>query len=207
MKLTLMTLAVLGAMTSNGMADDLVTAARACAADADSDRRLLCYDGVFRTQVESPPIEGKGKWVVQTDTSKLTDSRNAVAYLSSEDTFPARFGGSEKHAEMWIRCFENATSFQIGFADHFLADNGSYGKVTYRIDDKKAQSKGMAESTDHSVLGLWNGGSSIPLIKSMIGGKRMIVRLTPFNESSLEATFDIAGVAEAIKPVRETCKW
>lgn len=35
----------------------------------------------------------------------------------------------------------------------------------------------------------------------------MIVRFTPFNESPVTAKFNITGLEEAIKPLRDSCGW
>ena len=65
----------------------------------------------------------------------------------------------------------------------------------------------MRESTDNRALGLWRGGESIPVIKSMLGKRRMIVRATPYGDSPFMAEFIIAGLDEEIEPLRNACSW
>jgi type VI secretion system protein VasI len=65
----------------------------------------------------------------------------------------------------------------------------------------------MEESTNNRSLGLWSGGRSIPVIKQMFGKKQMIARMRPFNENAFTVTFNISGLEEASKPLRNACGW
>jgi len=85
--------------------------------------------------------------------------------------------------------------------------HGGYGTVEYRVDDKNAGKREFEASTDNSALGLWSGRKSIPFIKSMLAGKEMIFRFTPFGSSPVTARFEIDGLDEAIKPLRKECGW
>ena len=88
-----------------------------------------------------------------------------------------------------------------------MADIQGYGTITYRIDDQPARKKEFGESTNNEVLGLWNGGTAIPFIKSLFGAETLRVRAMPFNESALETTFSVAGLTEEIGPLRKACGW
>ncbi|RYF35466.1 MAG: hypothetical protein EOO38_28875 [Cytophagaceae bacterium] len=81
------------------------------------------------------------------------------------------------------------------------------GRVTFRVDNQKAETKNFEESNDHEALGLWSGGSSIPWIKSLFGGDRMYVEATPYSESRISDFFPIAGLEESVTPLREACGW
>lgn len=151
------------------------------------------------------PIPGI-QWSVQSGTSAIDDSRTVTLRVSSDNQISGRFGG-RGHAVLLLRCMENKTNVLISFNDHFMADIQGYGNVTYRIDDRKAATKGFEESTDNKWLGLWSGGSAIPFIKGMFGGEKMVVRATPFNESPVEVTFRIGELESKITPLREACGW
>ena len=182
---------------------------KTCAAMSDADKRLLCYDGIFRvkrTAATSMSARMNGKWNVRREVSRIDDSSTVVLSIKSDDNFLGKYG-AEKHASMIIRCMENTTSIYFKFGDHFLADIQGYGALTYRLDDRKPGKKSLDVSTDNEALGLWAGGSSIPFIKQMLGTESLVVRVTPFNESSITATFDIRGIDEAVQPVREACSW
>lgn len=181
---------------------------KACAVMSDAGQRLLCYDGIFKetksSEQASPAVNAK--WQLSTTKSKIDDSATTTVTLDSDDDFAGKYGGREK-ATMIIRCQENATSLYFIIGDHFLSDIQGYGEVTYRIDDRKAATKGFDVSTDNKALGLWSGGTAIPFVKQILGSKSLVIRVTPYSESAITATFDTSGADEAVKPVRENCKW
>jgi len=75
------------------------------------------------------------------------------------------------------------------------------------LDDQNPIVKRMDVATNNEAVGLWSGGASIPFIKSMIGKKRMVVRITPYGENTREMTFPIEGLEYFIDPLRESCNW
>lgn len=149
---------------------------------------------------------GTGSWVVTEDKSAFDDSRTVVLSLDSIEPIRGQFG-SPAPARIYLRCQENTTSLFLVLNDLFLADIQGFGSVDYRIDDQKADSVRMANSTDNKALGLWDGGSAIPFIKKLEGGQNVVLRATPFNESPVEFSFDLTGLTPALIPLKEACKW
>jgi len=177
-----------------------------CAKIQADNQRLECYDLIFKQERVGGPTQGVGAWRVTEDVSLIDDSRTVFLRLTSEDSHPGRFGGREK-SYLAIACRENTTSLWMTFADNFMSSNAGSGSVTYRIDDEEARSQGFRESNDNSALGLWNGSTAIPFVKRLIGNERLVVRATPFSESSVTATYDIRGLENAIVPLRQACNW
>jgi len=149
---------------------------------------------------------GTGDWVVTTDTSQMDDSESVFLWLDSQESIPGRFGGPGK-AKLLLRCKESKTNVLLTVNEHFLASIQGYGTVTYRIDDRKAAKVNMQESTDNMALGLWDGSAPTSFIKLLMTGQTIVFRVTPFNESPLEFTMHLAGLEEALKPLRAACKW
>lgn len=179
-----------------------------CAKIEGSTNRLFCYDDISKKvePIVSPPELTKGSdWIVDSNKSKINDKTNYSLNLESENEFAGRFQSSTR-ATLMIVCREGRTDFFISMGDLFLADNSSYGSVTFRTDKDKARQISMKESTDNSALGLW-GGSSIKFLKSLFGKSKLFARVTPFNESSVDAEFNITGLEKAIAPLRSGCKW
>lgn len=141
---------------------------------------------------------------MRSETSKFDDRTNVFLTTQSEEALSCRFNSGT--ATLVVRCLENTTSVVLVTGCH-MADLGSYGKVEYRIDDRRASSVRMRESTDNKALGLWRGGQAIPFAKRLFGADRLLMRFTPYGESSMTASFDISGLEEAIKPLREACHW
>lgn len=170
--------------------------------------RLACYDKeVGRTPTQERVPTDAGEWSVRKETSKLTDQANVYAAVESEEVINCGWNRGEK-IRLFVRCMENSTSLIFQTGCHMTSSEyNDYGDVTYRLDDDKARTVGMQESTNHRSLGLWSGGRSIPVIKQMLGKSQMVVRMTPYGESPFTASFNIAGLDEAIAPLREACGW
>ena len=180
--------------------------------------RLVCYDKESgRTPVVGPiadeanispdaPLD-KGLWLVRQKTSDFQDTKDIYLTLQSENTLACQRYGEPKKASMMIRCMENTTAILISTECHVASGHGGYGRVEYRVDDKSAGKREFDASTDNSALGLWSGHKSIPFIKSMLDGKEMIFRFTPYGNSPLTVRFEIDGLDEAIKPLRKECGW
>ncbi len=150
--------------------------------------------------------EDRGNWRVSEDKSAFDDSRTVVLSLSSDQPIAGRFAAASP-AEIYLRCQENSTSLYLVLNDQFLSDIQGFGSVDYRIDEQKASVARMTASTDNQALGLWDGGKSIPLIKKLMMGKSVVFRATPFNESPIEFSFTLAGLENAVRPLKEACVW
>jgi type VI secretion system protein VasI len=178
-----------------------------CKSIIDDQARLACFDLAYGVRTIAPTDgPSPGKWQKSVQQSALTDEKTVVLRLSSDDEIRGQFGDTGP-ATLILRCLENTTSAYFLFNDHFLADIQGYGKVDYRLDQNTMRSANMDVSTDNKALGLWSGGKSIPFLKAMLGHSTMVVRATPFNESSVTVTFDISGIDGAIQELRDTCHW
>lgn len=159
---------------------------------------------------EAPPPEDQpadtGAWIVRTDKSALDDSQSVFVSLDSTTILPGQYGGSGQPTLM-LRCMENQTSAYLTMMDYFLSDIQGYGRVDYRVDERKAQHANMAVSTDNHAVGYWSGKAAIPFIKTLFDGKSAVFRLTPYNESPVEFSFELSGVETATMSLREACKW
>lgn len=196
-------------------------AAAPCAHELDESRRLDCYDefhdyakpGAQKAGDESDGSDPVGErpvapgvWDVYRGTSELTDERTVMLATSAyTSTNCGRLHGWGR-VQVVLRCKENTTSLYLRTHCH-LTDHAEYGKVDWRVDKKPRQILRMDESTDKRALGLWSGSRSIPVIKRMLGGKRLTVRFTPYGENSKTASFPIANLKSAIKPLRAACHW
>lgn len=151
-------------------------------------------------------VADTGKWEVSEDVSAFDDTRTVILSLESSEPIRGQFGPPGP-AVLILRCMENTTAAYLLLNDLFLSDIEGYGMVEYRIDEQQANAIRMWSSTDNKALGLWDGGKSIPFIKTLIDGERIVLRATPFNESPVEFAFDLAGLETAITSLREACAW
>jgi type VI secretion system protein VasI len=194
---------------SNSKAENLKIAPEDCAQIELNNLRLECYDSNFRPQErvnEPSPSVVQTKWNTRTVISPVDDSTNVFLSLEGDNGIIDRYG-RRTEMSITIACRENTTSLYIHFGGHFMSDSFGAGRVTYRVDKRKAQVKSFTESNNHEALGLWNGGTSIPFIKNIFGGEKLYISATPYSESSVSDTFSIAGLESAIAPLRKACNW
>ena len=104
-----------------------------------------------------------------------------------------------------LRCQQKATQAYI---DVGMASNVEYGHdgatVTLRFDKAAATKQHMAQSTDREALFF---SQAVATIKQMTAHSTMLFEFVPFNASPAMTTFNLTGLAEAVKPLREACKW
>lgn len=200
--------AMIGAGLSHGALAQ--TGTEACLKIEPDLDRLACYDQAAGRTPKTLTVAPKGAdfpWETKLATSKLTDSQTVYLSVKSEEEVGCRFRPASKIIVM-IRCMEKATSIFFATGCHMASSEyNDYGHVTYRLDTQKAGVAKMAASTDNRALGHWSGGGAIPLIKQIMGRSRLVVRMTPYGESPFTATFNVAGLDEAIKPLRKACQW
>ncbi|MHA6297848.1 type VI secretion system-associated protein TagO [Devosia sp. CAU 1758] len=176
-----------------------------CAAKPDATR-LACYDGLAEAAVLAVAAPTKGKWTTHVQTSPVDDSKNVFLEVTGTDGITDQYG-RESEITLTLACRENVTAAILNFGGLFMSDLNGAGRVTYRVDTQAAQTKSFSESNNHEALGLWNGGTSIPWIKSLFGGSKMYVEATPYSENAVSDYMPIAGLEEAIAPLREACGW
>lgn len=182
-------------------------ASAACTSISNDLDRLACYD---KESGRTPAIESvavdAGAWLVQEAVSKMTDQKDVYLRVESEEVVNCGWNNGQK-IELFLRCSENSTALFFVTNCHMASGHGGYGDIEYRVDKDKARKVAGEASTDNKALGLWSGGSAIPVIKNIMGKSDMVVRMTPYGESPFTATFKVRGLDEAIKPLRNECKW
>lgn len=205
-----------------------VAAAEQCNTIADDAARLRCWDLAFPPKFAAPiattppasepesdivadaaPDNGSfGPWQIHTEKDAISDARNVYLSSRSLERVPGRFNDND-FAQLMLSCVDNTTRFVIHFGGAYVVSSeyNRYGDIAYRVDDRKPGRKSLIESTSNEHLGLWNGGSSIPMIKELLGGKKLIVEATPYNENPIQLEFDISFVDGALGPLRAACGW
>lgn len=178
-----------------------------CAAESNSVKRLECFDSLSnRLGLSSPKISiaTVSKWRVNRETSRIDDSTNVVISLSAESSISGWPG--KNHTPMLIlRCKEKKTEAYIVTGMSPQVEYGTDGAtVTLRFDKEKAAKYHTSKSTDGEALFF---SQSVSLIRKMLGHTTLLFEFVPFNSSPAMTTFDLRGLADAVNPLKETCKW
>jgi type VI secretion system protein VasI len=186
---------------------DVNTDVARCAAESNSVKRLECFDSLSkRLGVASPKMSttAVSKWRVDKQTSRIDDSSNVTLTLNADSSIS---GWPRKTTTplLALRCKERKTEAYIVTGMSPQVEYGTDGAtVTLRFDKEKATKYQTSKSTDGEALFF---GQSVGLIKKMLLHTTLLFEFVPFNSSPVMTTFDIRGLAEAVKPLRDICKW
>ena len=212
---------------ANTSAMDFRARLTACAKMPEARIRLQCFDALAEDMVgirggaqerasgrmtppsprPAPPPPDEGDWDTSIETSKMTDQTNVFLSVSSNEPVSCSWA-SGRRASLHSRCRENTTSIYIHTGCHMVSgSHTTLDRVEYRIDNQTKHTITMRESNNNESLGLWSGGRAIPLVKRLLKGKRLLMRMTPYNENAMELSFNIDGLDNAIGPLRDACHW
>lgn len=157
----------------------------------------LCL-GVIGSAFGETNTEPKGLWGNSVDSDPINDVKTYSAYLPSP-TEKSRWG---KPIYLAITCSNNVTKFYISW-ETFI--NTESHQVTIRLDDQKAFTRTWNPSNDNEAS--FYSGSPIPFLKKLINAKKMVARVSPYNENDITVTFNLTGINTALENIRKQCKW
>lgn len=193
---------------TSALAQDIVPALATCAKEKSVATRLACFDALAAkhaapsTSTVTPP---GSKWKVSTETSPIDDSRTVTLQVAADSSISG-WPRKTYTPELYIRCKERKTEVFVvtGMSPTVEYGNSHGATVTLRVDKAAAYKLNASNSTDGEALFL---PSSVAQIKKLLEGSSLLFEFVPFNASPQMTTFQIAGLAEAVKPLREACKW
>lgn len=182
---------------------------------ADVTERLACHDSETASagaadaagaEEPAPAPPAPSNRCLSTETSDFNGAGNVCLSVLSEEQVSCGFMGTVR-ITFRVRCVENTTAVIITSDCHLASGFDGKGRVEYRIDAREQQARTFTESTNNRSLGLWDGGSSIGFVQQLSGAERLLVRFIPLKENRVTAALDIAGLREAIAPLRQAFHW
>ncbi len=199
--------AIFAICATNAAAQNLVPALAACAKDGSPTTRLACFDALAAKHA-APSVTSVtppgSKWRVSTEVSKIDDSTTVVLELRADSSISG-WPGKTFTPSLIIRCKERRTEayFVTGMASMVESASGG-ATVTLRLDKNPAFKLRASNSTSGDALFL---PAAVAQLQKFMAGSTLLFEFVPFNSSAEMTTFQIAGLADAIKPLREACKW
>lgn len=198
---------ILALSAASASAQDLLPEIAACSKDKSSVSRLACFDSLAAKHAAPTTTNvtlSNSKWRLSTDSSKIDDSKTVILSLDADSSIKG-WPNKTETPTLIIRCKEQKTEAYIFTGMSPMVEYGTNGAtIRFRIDKKPAFKLRAGKSTDGEALFI---PSAINQLKKMMGGSILLFEFTPFNSSPQMTTFDINGINDAIKPIRETCKW
>jgi type VI secretion system protein VasI len=147
------------------------------------------------TAVAQAPKERVG-WQLRTDISPLDDSKSY--FLSRDAEEPIGSGLMRGTPTLMIRYKERELHIYVSF-DSYLGSDSTV--VTLRLGQSAAKQEEWSLSTDGKAI--FCPTDAREFVDQLLQNDRLVIRLTPFGESPITVTFDLAGLSEAIQPMRK----
>jgi type VI secretion system VasI family protein len=209
--------AALLAPFSIAQADELEDDLQLCRDTSDTKLRLECYDRVIARQYPAPKPTTESQeapaaqaaatsaWHNFTDKDGMSDFENSTWGVFADDTISDSTGLKSVKPSFVARCNDNDTDVFVNW-NRYVTTGGidNDQTVTYRIDDKRAVRSDWSMSTDFEAT---FSRSSISLLRSMKGAKRIQVATIPYGDGEVRASFDITGIDAVIADVSKRCGW
>lgn len=139
-------------------------------------------------------------WLVKDEVSPIDDSRN-VTLMKAAEAPETRNRLGESRA-LVIRCKERRTEVYISWGDYLgLEETG----VLTRHDAQGAATQAWRISSDHQATFYpWN---PVEYARRLSTHQKLVAQVTPYGENPVLVTFDLTGLAEALHPLQDACRW
>lgn len=173
-----------------------------CSAMSNAEDRLACYDSLA-DDATPPSTVSSDNWNLSVDTNPVDDSQTVVlATRSAEGSTRARFGDD---FSLILVCRSGELNAYINWNDYLGSDNT---QVTYRIGTSPAQTDTWYLSTDSTATFFSvNAPATRSFIEKLAGADngRLVAQVTPYNENTSTAIFDVSGLSELLEKLYESC--
>lgn len=172
---------------------------------------LLCLVGVV--PVAGPSLAQTTEAAAETVNWSLTrrvatDTRPSALVIDAVSKQPVTgLFNRQELAQISVTCQENRTSIRLRFPNNILSDVGSYGVVTYQLDGAAEVQLQMTKAESEDTLGVLVGTVAVPLLQDMILANAIRFDVTAINDRRRSAEFSLAGLSEALEPLRDACNW
>jgi type VI secretion system protein VasI len=144
-------------------------------------------------------------WETIQERDALSNQPLVVTSVSATAPFEDRYG-RQRMPTLHIRCKEGWTSLFIHMDGMFLSDHGQHGLVRYRIGNGRPDAYPFSATTNNEAL-ILSSWPAVAMIKALFGHDQWVVQVLPNGESPETVTFPIRGIEQAVKPVRQACRW
>lgn len=122
----------------------------------------------------------------------MDDSKIAAAVLTTND---------DPRSGLVARCKHNTTEVFIVWGAYLGTDPT---QVTHRVDGGVIRAEKWGVSTDGTATFT---RQPVDFLKTLIGKKELVVRVTPYDAGPKTLTFDLSGTNDALKGIRSLCNW
>jgi type VI secretion system protein VasI len=170
-----------------------------CTTLLDDAERLECFEDVA-AGARKPAAPPRGKLSVKESKNPFDDSDTVLLTLSADE------GASPdgKPVVLVLRCESEDTDAYINWHTPLRKAREDV-EVLYRIGSDDAVSEEWQVSTNNTAT--FFAGDDERFIESLLRAPQLVAQVVPANATPIRAEFDLAGLGDAVQPLRQTCDW
>lgn len=170
------------------------------APDAPRSRALPAAE---RRTLQSLGYSVEDDWAFLSSRSRMDDTPQAHGRTQALEDF---YTNRDARA-LLVACVEGETRLYVDVQKYLLTDyQRRTVRVTYRIDQRPPVTVNWGTSTSGRATGLW-GRDAIPLIRALLDGEELLLRVVEQNNQQHQMTFSLKGFRNAAQAVAEACRW
>jgi type VI secretion system protein VasI len=173
------------------------------AAIENSVERLAAYDALatkHKLTKESTSVSASaGNWQLREDVSPIDDTRSVSGYLEADA--PQKIGYRTITPTLIVRYKEKKLSAFINYGAFMGSDTV---EVTIRYGKEEPMTQEWDDSTDHKAI--FAPGDGAYLVRKIKEVPSFVVRVTPYGESPVTASFSTAGIEALMAKINEAVR-
>jgi type VI secretion system protein VasI len=162
--------------------------------------QLACFSSLAGS-TPAPALSVPSKWKVHSKVEKLDGTTTVTLALDSSETVKPQYGRPEA-ATIIVRCLNNKTELYIDWPEFLGVSRGI--EVRWRADNMPISTEAWSPSTDGKAAFAPN---PVAFLKKLVDRSELLLSVAPFGKVATTLTFPIAGLEEALRPLRAACKW
>ncbi|HUO81275.1 MAG TPA: type VI secretion system-associated protein TagO [Gammaproteobacteria bacterium] len=171
-----------------------------CTRLLDDTERLECFEDVAAGARKPAAAPQRGKLSVKKSKNPFDDSDTVLLTLSAD----AGASPDGKAVVLVLRCESGDTDAYINWHTPLRKDREDV-EVLYRIGNAAAVTEEWRVSTNNTAT--FFAGDDERFIESLLRAPQLVAQVVPANATPIRAEFDLAGLGDAIQPLRQTCGW
>ena len=175
-----------------------------CAAIASDLERLVCFDtlaraqGLDRPQARPVPTADVGAWQIRDQVNPLDDTRTVdLALVATSGVAP-----DDRPVILNLRCQSGETEVYINWRSYL----GSGAQIATRIGTGEVDRQRWSTSSNQQAT-FYPRNDAVAFIKALMTADRLVAQVAPSGGNPITAVFDTQGLDNAVKPLRQACRW
>ena len=143
------------------------------------------------------PVDAQGRWLGR---ESVDDFSGETSYTAVQVVQASR--DSDGTVSMMIGCQNTGGSRNTTALLEMTEGIASDGSFQYRVDDSGVRD---AEWYDGNEFVGAAGSVAVAFLREISGGRELRVRISRFREASVDATFNLDGMATHVSEIRRLC--